>query len=99
MEDLIVRSAAVKMLREKASGYFVSMFATSGECHVARVVATEAASEIANIPSANAVEVVRCKECVFGTRPLFANPEYRYCKLHEKHRKLDWFCADGRREK
>ena len=39
--DLISRKAAVKLLREKARGYFVSMFATSGECHVARVVATE----------------------------------------------------------
>ena len=55
--DLISRKAAVKLLREKARGYFVSMFATSGECHVARVVATEAASEIANMPAVNAVPI------------------------------------------
>lgn len=56
--DLISREAAVKLLRDKASSYFVSMFATSGECHVARVVATEAASEIANMPAVDAVPVV-----------------------------------------
>lgn len=50
--DLISREAAVELLRDKAQHYTVSMFATSGECHVARVVATEAAGEIANMPAA-----------------------------------------------
>jgi hypothetical protein len=65
MSDLISREAAVQMLREKAQGYFVSMFATSGECHVARVVATECAAEVKNLPAVDAVEVVRCKDCAF----------------------------------
>ena len=50
--DLISREVAVELLRDKAQHYTVSMFATSGECHVARVVATEAAGEIANMPAA-----------------------------------------------
>ena len=50
--DLISREVAVELLRDKAQYYTVSMFATSGECHVARVVATEAAGEIANMPAA-----------------------------------------------
>lgn len=50
--DLISREAAVELLRDKAQYYTVSMFATSDECYVARVIATEAAGEIANMPAA-----------------------------------------------
>lgn len=65
--DLISREAAVEMLREKAQGYFVSMFATSSECHVARVVATECAVEIKALPAVNA-ESVRHGKCDFCGR-------------------------------
>lgn len=57
MSDLISREAAVQMLREKAQGYFVSMFATSDECHVARVAATECAAEVKNLPTVDAEPV------------------------------------------
>ena len=57
MEDLISRSAAVEMLREKARGYVVSMFATSEDCHLARSVALEAAAEIAAMPGVDAEPV------------------------------------------
>ena len=55
--DLISRSAAVEMLCEKAKGNFVSMFATSGECHVARVVTKECAAEINDMPAVDAEPV------------------------------------------
>ena len=61
--DLISREAAVEMLREKAKGYFVSMFATSSECHVARVVATECAAEIKDMPAVDA-EIVKHGEMI-----------------------------------
>jgi hypothetical protein len=54
MSDLIRREDAVEMLREKAKGYTVSMFLTSGECHVAKVVATECAAEVKNLPAVDA---------------------------------------------
>lgn len=56
--DLISRQAAVKLLTDKADGYYVSMFATSDECHVARVVALEAANEIESLPAVDAAPVV-----------------------------------------
>lgn len=56
--DLISREAAVKLLCDKADGYYVSMFATSDECHVARIVALEAANEIESIPTVDAKTVV-----------------------------------------
>lgn len=55
--DLISRSVVLEMLRDKALGYTVSMFATSGECNIARVVATECAAEVKNLPAVDAVPV------------------------------------------
>lgn len=56
--DLISREVAVELLRDKAQHYTVSMFATSDECHMARVVALEAANEIESLPAVDAVPVV-----------------------------------------
>ena len=50
-EDLISRTAVIKMLREKANSYVVSMFATSSECNIARVVAMECAMEVQGMPA------------------------------------------------
>ena len=55
MEDLISRSAAVELLREKAREYTVSKFATSEHCRLARSVALEAATEIAAMPGGEPV--------------------------------------------
>lgn len=57
-DDLISREAAVKLLCDKADGYYMSMFATSDECHTARIVALEAANEIESIPAVDAAPVV-----------------------------------------
>lgn len=73
MDDLIKRSDAVKLLREKAEGYTVSMFATSGECWVAKTVATEAAVEIANMPTLDVVAVTRCKDCKHSAIDAYSN--------------------------
>lgn len=50
-------------------------------------------------PAVNALCVTRCGECIYSPRPFFQNLEYRYCTLMEKHRRLDYFCADGRRDR
>lgn len=57
MSDLISREAAVKMLRDKARGYTVSMFATSSECNIARIVAAECAAEIKDMSAVDAEPV------------------------------------------
>lgn len=56
--DLISREAAIKMLREKAQGYVVSMFATMTECNIAKIVAMECANELNGLPAVDA-ETVR----------------------------------------
>lgn len=58
-EDLISREAVIKMLREKADSYVVSMFATSDECRIARIVALEAAEEVSHMPAVDVKPVKR----------------------------------------
>ena len=49
--DILRREDVVKMLREKAKSYYVSMFATSSECNIARVVTMECAMEVQDMPA------------------------------------------------
>lgn len=48
---------------------------------------------IKNAPTADVVEVVRCKDCEYYQRDLMWGHGYCY----GQKRKEDWFCADGRR--
>ena len=59
-------------------------------------------SRIADAPTVDAVEVVRCEKCFYAipynerwTRP--KNNNFMWCKRNEDARPLDWFCADGER--
>lgn len=88
-DDLISRAAAVELLREKARGYVVSMFATSEHCRLARSVALEAAAEIAAMPGVDAAAVVRCKDCVMHGKCI-TEDIFRTCGKH------DGFCCVGK---
>ncbi len=48
-------------------------------------------------PTIDAVEVVRCGECIHSARSPFGHPVLRWCPILDSHRRPDWFCADGRR--
>ena len=90
MEDLISRSAAVELLREKAREYTVSKFATSEHCRLARSVALEAATEIAAMPGVDAFPVTRCKDCAHYV--LFeGDVTVKHCELYEQY---DGECTD-----
>lgn len=70
MGDLISREAAVQMLREKAHGNYPSMFVvTENDLKIVRTAITECANEVLQMPTVDAVEVVRCKDCA-RTLPL-----------------------------
>ena len=58
--------------------------------------------KIDDAPTADAVEIVRCKDCYYAipynerwTLPKKNN--CMWCKRYEDVRSLDWFCADGER--
>lgn len=54
---------------------------------------------IRTAPAVDAVEVVRCKDCIaFGKSP-FGHPEIGWCKIFGNHRNPDYYCASGRRKK
>lgn len=96
MNDLIRRKEAVDLLREKANGYVVSMFATSSDCNIARLVATECASEVSDMQS---FDLVHCSECDHSRPSPYGHPWLIWCQILGKHRRPDWFCGDGDRRK
>ena len=50
---------------------------------------------IRNIPSADVVEVVRCKDCFYGR--IYGNSNSYYCVLTTACHGDDFFCANGAR--
>lgn len=53
-DKLIRLSSAVDLCRKKAKGYQPEMFGSDQECYTAKVVATELAGEIRNLPPVDA---------------------------------------------
>ena len=56
---------------------------------------------IDDIPTVDAVEVVRCKDCYLGencTCVCCEDGEMVLCRLHHKHMDADAFCSQGWRE-
>ena len=48
-------------------------------------------------PTVDAVNVVRCRDCVSYTRSPFGHSFIGWCKLDTKHRNQNFYCADGER--
>ena len=47
-------------------------------------------------PAVDAIEVVRCKDCIHcGRSPFGYSPTMGWCKLRGEHRRYDYFCASG----
>lgn len=44
-------------------------------------------------PTADVVEVVRCKDCIHGTKDF----DKFLCEWNQEYHNGDWFCADGER--
>lgn len=96
--DLISRSAAVELLREKAQHYTVSMFLTSRECNVARLVAIESAAEISNMSAVEAVEAeaVRHGRWIPLWRNLFALKGFKCSECGHVEKSDGWvYCHCG----
>ena len=54
----------------------------------------EAIMTLNNVPTVDAVPVLRCKDCRYAEEDL-KYPEYRYCRLHEQSKKENGFCDEG----
>lgn len=56
--------------------------------------------EIDNAPTVDAVEVVRCKDCVYWDKNSFTPSscdDVHWCSFKDLVEYGDWFCADGER--
>lgn len=53
-------------------------------------------AEIARMPAADVVEVVRCRECIYGYAKQ-AHPGALYCRLTAAETSPDGFCHNGGR--
>lgn len=73
--DLISRSAAEKLLREKACEYVVSMFATHEGCMIARSITLDCAIAISKMPT---VDPVRRGRWIYHDDYIMP---YRMCNL------------------
>ena len=54
-------------------------------------------SDLKWIPTVDAVEVVRCKDCIYGEDAKGVAKGVVECKRLKMVTKGDWFCAEGRR--
>lgn len=50
--------------------------------------------DIADIPTADVVEVIRCKDC----KHLYTDPMQRFCKLTDNHCEEDDYCSNAERK-
>ena len=57
-------------------------------------------NRIKEMPSVEAVPVVRCKDCVYSKRIQIYDGSYRYdCIIGYRANKGNWYCADGEEKK
>ena len=52
---------------------------------------------VREFPTNEAVEFVRCRDCANYTRSPFGHSFIGWCKLDVKHRRQNFYCADGER--
>ena len=88
--DLIERQAAIALAKD------ICVPTKDGAVYKHRCIDTDAIREL---PTADVVEVVRCKDCVwYDERRPYANGHTLYeCRNLERFFPLDFFCKDGER--
>lgn len=97
---LIQKGEAVNELYERSRSFTVSMFATSSECQIARIVALECASIVANMPTIDCEPVVRCKNCKHWGTGYMGETEYgKECALAHYMIGENGYCLYGEVEK
>lgn len=84
-DELLVVPYVRKVVEYDELGEFITFHAVSEE-------------DIKNASAVDAVEVVRCGECIHSRPPLFPHPTKLFCTIIEHSRGPDWFCADGKKE-
>lgn len=48
-------------------------------------------------PTVEGIEVTRCRDCANYRSSSFGHPTIGWCKMEGKHRRQNFYCADGER--
>lgn len=56
----------------------------------------DAINAVLDIPTVDAVEVVRCRECEMANA--CSDEREMYCLLYHAYKPIDYFCGDGQRK-
>lgn len=95
MDDLIGRQAILDML-EDINNHIIDGYGYKHDWCV---------EWVNGLPSIDAVQVVRCKDCKYSYTMITARSkdgQERWTRFCDKHQTLfpkdDWFCADGERK-
>lgn len=91
MNDLISREAVLKLILSGRVGDD-TRFECPEECNS---MLEWAADEVAKMPTVDAVEVVRCKNCECWYPE--EDGEYGHCRKHDFWAPGNWYCADPER--
>lgn len=69
-------------------------------CSMIKFIENFPTVDIDNIPTADVVEVVRCRECIhwFDKWEAVSIPEAHYCRKMGLFKLSDYYCADGKRK-
>lgn len=93
-DKMILLKEAQTILTDRAQSLTVSMFATSGECHAARVAMLECASLLGDLRPAETI--VHCKECRYWGSGWYGETEYaKECKLAHYMVGCNGYCVYG----
>jgi hypothetical protein len=78
----------------------VSKYASSAECKAARYGAEGAMYAIEDVPTADVVKVVRCKDCKYFTKEMIADSLECICKSIQGmvDPSPDFYCSYGERK-
>lgn len=89
MSDLIDRSKLPTMrieIRERID---------DNTCHILEAVIQGVKHAIDSAPRVDAVEVIRCKDCVYWGRSPFDHASIGWCIIAGHHRNPDYYCASA----
>ncbi len=93
--DMISRQDAIDAVEYITSS--MSVCVNSDECHGMKRMQRQAVIELANLPSADAVEIVRCKDCKHRYHSVEC-PCQSYDHFYSWTPADDWFCKKGERK-
>ena len=91
MSDLIFRADAIAVIRK-------NRYRLYGHGMTEDVLVAAWIRNLERLPSADAVEVIRCKDCKHR-RENCGMGDHRWCDFHRMTTRADDFCSYGRRKK